>query len=162
LNGTSADGQWLGVFRSYTPSLYLYRLPGIERVAQLALAANVRDFQFSPSGDVLAVATRSAVEFWNTADWQRTGIITNFIDVLYTPKEGRLWLTRNFHSAGLYDAGTLAPVLPLPTGMLPLALSPDGRRLVVSLDTRRLQVWDLVELRRFLRDLNMDWTDPGP
>ena len=55
------------------------------------------------------------------------------------------------------DARTLAPLLMLPTGMLPLALSPDGLKLAVSVDMRRLQVWDLTALRAELARLELDW-----
>jgi len=48
-------------------------------------------------------------------------------------------------------------LLPLPTGMLPLALSPDGRHLAVSVDLRRLQVWDLAEVRAQLSQVGLDW-----
>ena len=45
--------------------------------------------------------------------------------------------------------------------MLPLALSPDGRHLAVSLDAQRLQVWDLAEVRRQLDELGLDWGGGG-
>jgi hypothetical protein len=48
----------------------------------------------------------------------------------------------------------------LPTGTLPLALSADGRRLAVSVDARRLQVWDLDEVRARFRELGLDWESP--
>ena len=41
-----------------------------------------------------------------------------------------------------------------------LALSPDGRYLAVSVDLRRPQVWDLLELRAQLRELKLDWANP--
>jgi hypothetical protein len=40
-----------------------------------------------------------------------------------------------------------------------LALSPDGRFLAVNVDSRRLQVWDVTEVRRQLRRLGLDWVD---
>jgi len=50
-------------------------------------------------------------------------------------------------------------LLPLPTGKLPLALSPDGHWLAVSVELRQLQVWDLVEARRQLAELGLDWRE---
>jgi hypothetical protein len=41
--------------------------------------------------------------------------------------------------------------------MLPLAISPDGRQLAVSIDGQRLQVWDLAALREQFRALGLDW-----
>jgi len=46
--------------------------------------------------------------------------------------------------------------------MLPLAISPDGRRLAVSVDARRLQLWDLTEAQNQLRELGMDWNRAPP
>ena len=39
------------------------------------------------------------------------------------------------------------------------ALSPDGRHLAVSVDARRLQMWDLSEVRKQLHTLGLDWVD---
>ena len=47
----------------------------------------------------------------------------------------------------------------LPTGMLPLALSPDGRLLAVSVDAQRLQLWDLAALREEFRKIGLDWSE---
>jgi hypothetical protein len=66
-------------------------------------------------------------------------------------------VAKDQRSAGLYDARTLEPLLLLPTGTLPLALSQNGRYLAASLDARYLQVWDLTEVRQKFRELGLDW-----
>jgi WD40 repeat protein len=157
INGTSPDGRWLGIYRPYSMSLYVYRLPGLERVAKLPHPANIGDFQFSPLGDEVAVTSRLGVEFWSTQTWERTHTLPNFSHILYAPDARTAWLTKDLRTAGLYDARDWKPLLMLPTGMLPLALSPDGRHLAVSLDMRRLQVWDLTALRSELAKLGLDW-----
>jgi hypothetical protein len=43
--------------------------------------------------------------------------------------------------------------------MMPLAVSPDGNHIAVSVDGRRLEVWDLAALRRQFRELGLDWAD---
>jgi WD40 repeat protein len=48
-------------------------------------------------------------------------------------------------------------LLPLPSGTLPLAVSPNGRYLAASVDLRRLQVWDLFEVQGHLKDLGLNW-----
>jgi len=70
-----------------------------------------------------------------------------------------LWVTHDSRRAGLYNTRTIEPLLLLPKGMLPLALSPDGRHLAVSVDARRLQMWDLSELRKQLHTFGLDWVD---
>ena len=84
-------------------------------------------------------------------------VLTNFGRLLYTPDTRALWLTKDQRTAGLYEAHTAQPLLPLPPNTLPLALSPDGRQLAVSVDARRVQVWDLAEVRQELRKLGLDW-----
>ena len=85
-SGLSDDGRWLGVYRPFGVSLYVYRLPGLAQVAQLTHPASLGDFQFSPLGDEVAItSSRVGAEFWNTTTWERTRSLTNFIRVLYTP-----------------------------------------------------------------------------
>ena len=100
------------------------------------------------------------MSFWNTTNWQRTRLLTNFSrPFLYAPDGRSFWLTKELRMAGLYDSRTLEPRLVLPTGMTPLAVSADGRQLAVSVDAHRLQVWDLAEVRKQLRVLGLDWSE---
>ncbi len=157
INGASPDGRWLAIHRRFATSLYVYRLPDLQQVAKLPHPVSIGDFQFSPLGDELAVASRWGVELWSTRTWERTRALPNFSRILYAPDARTLWLTKDFRTAGLYDARDWKPLLMLPTGMLPLALSPDGRQLAVSVDMRRLQVWDLAALRAELAKLGLEW-----
>ena len=157
LNGASPDGRWLGMFRSYSPQFLVYRLPGFERVARLTNAAAISQFEFSPAGEEVAVSTRRGIEFWSTTTWQRTRHLTNYTGLLYSPDGRTFWLSTDYRTARLHDAHTAEPLLPLPPNTLPLALSSDGRYLAVSVDLRRVQVWDLAEVRRRLGDLGLDW-----
>jgi WD40 repeat protein len=166
VNEISPDGRWVGINGPYSPLLYVYRLPEMERVATLKNQMNISDFVFFPTGDELAVSSRGGVVFWSTNTWTQTRALTNFIGILFSPEGSTWWLTTDLRTAGLYDATTLEPLLSLPTGTLPLALSPDGRRLAVSVDMRHLQVWDLEDVQNQLRELGLDWrmhlAGPGP
>ena len=162
INGISPDGRWLGVFGGYSPFLDLYRLPGLERIVRLRNHANIGDFAFSPASDQLAVCSKSGIQFWSVDTWTRTRLLTNFTGIVFSPKEPTWWLTTDFRTAGLYKADTLEPLLPLPTGILPLAISADGRRLAVSVESRYLQLWDLQDVRNRLRQCGLDWaTSPS-
>ena len=55
------------------------------------------------------------------------------------------------------DRRTLEPLLPLPNNVLPLALSPDGRQLAVSVESRHVQIWDIPALREELTSLGLNW-----
>jgi hypothetical protein len=157
ISGASPDGHWLAIFRPYTRRLHIYRLPDFESIATLTNHTSIAGFEFSPRGDELAVATPKAVEIWDTSNWQRTRELTNFVGLLYSPDNSTFWLTKDYRIAGLYHARTLQLLLPLPVGTLPLAVSHEGRHLAVSVDSRRLQVWDLVEVKTFLGGLGLDW-----
>jgi WD40 repeat protein len=153
----SADGRLVGIVPPFNPCLHIYRMPGLSEVASLTNRANVGSFDFSPKGNEMAVTTSKGVEIWNTATWQRTGALTNFISLLYAPDGKGLWMAHDSRSAGLYDAQTMQMLLPLPIGTLPLAVSPDGRYLAASVDLRPLQVWDLFEMQGHLKDLGLNW-----
>jgi WD40 repeat protein len=158
-NGISPDGKWLAIRRAYGDALYIHRLPGLEEVAKLKDEAIIGDFQFSPLSDEMVTfsASRHVATFWRVGTWEKIRSVTNVIRVLYTPDPRLLWLARDWRTAGLYDAQTLEPLLPLPVGTHPLALGPDGRHLAVSMELRRLLVWDLGEVRRRLRETGLDW-----
>lgn len=157
ISDVSPDGRWLGIFRPFSRSLAVYSMPGMELAAQLSHPADVGGLEFSPHGSELAVYSSRAVELWSTKQWQRSRTLTNFTQLLYTPDARTVWLGRENRSTGLHDALTLKPHLLLPPGMLPLALSADGRHLAVKVEGRRLLVWDLEEVRRQLRQLGLDW-----
>lgn len=165
INAVSPDGRWLGIYGPFTASLHVHRLPGLEPVAKLTHPTSFGDFQFSPQGEELAITSSRGTPlaaFWNTTTWTRTRTLTNFSRVLYTPNARALWLTKDPRNAGLYDRRTLEALLLLPTGVIPLALSPDGQRLAVSIDAQRLQLWDLGALRQHLRGLGLDWRQDPP
>ena len=161
INGLSPDGRWLGIYQPYMRTLYIHRLPGLERTARLASPARISDFQFSPDGDEVAIASGRGLEFWSTKTWERTRQLTNAArQIIYEPDARLVWVIHDIRTAGLYDARSLEPRLLLPSSMLPLAVSPDGRHLAVSVDNRRLQIWDLAQVRQQLNDLGLDWPDP--
>jgi WD40 repeat protein/predicted Ser/Thr protein kinase len=158
LNHVSADGRWLGMFESYSPDLLIYKLPGMEPVAKFHGAANIADFAFSPTGDEVATGTDSGVEFWSTSNWNRLRSAPKFSSVVYAP-DGKTFFLGSEWGSGLYRSVTLEPLLPFPPGVVPLAMSQDGRRVVLSVNGDRLQLWDMAEIRKQLRQLKMDWED---
>jgi WD40 repeat protein len=160
----SPDGRWLAVARGYANVLHVYGLPDMLPVARLTNEVYIAGFSFSPVHAELAVASRGRLEFWNTETWERTRAVTNFLGIpyigmLYQPDGRTVWLVKDTRTAGLYDLRSLEPILFLPTGMVPLALSPDGNQLAVSVDAQRLALWDLEALRRHFRDLGVDWAE---
>jgi hypothetical protein len=66
-------------------------------------------------------------------------------------------MVTHFRNAALLDRRTLEPLLPLPNDVLPLALSPDGRELAVSVAGHQVQLWDMLALHSQLAQLGLDW-----
>lgn len=159
LGAVSPDGRWLGMQVPFDPRLDIHRIPDFELVATITNEYRVSQFQFSPWSDEVAVGSRNGVEFWSTATWRRTRHLAEFREIFYSPNAKTFWLARDkFKSAGLHDAKTAELLLPLPPNTRPVAVSQDGRYLAVSVDARRIQVWDLREVAFSLQALDLAWT----
>jgi WD40 repeat protein len=157
----SPDARWLAMTYGYSPVVTVYRLPAVEPVARLQTSNLVGNVTFSPTSDEMLVMNRSGVEWFDTATWQCTrrhpGRPVSGSYAFYTPDGKGIWMVKHFRNAALLDRHTLEPLLPLPNDVLPLALSPDGRHLAVSVDTRRVQLWDMNALRDEMAKLGLDW-----
>ena len=157
----SPDGRWLAMVYDWSSVVGIYRLPDVEEVARLQTSHYVGSVTFSPKGDEMLVLNRAGVEWFDTATWQCTrrqpGAPVSGSYAFYTPDGKGIWMVTHFRNAALLDRRTLEPLLPLPNDVLPLALSPDGRQLAVSVDARRVQLWDMAALRRDLATLGLDW-----
>jgi eukaryotic-like serine/threonine-protein kinase len=157
MNKVSPDGRWLAINAPWSKIVYIYRASDLQPISKLNHIANVSDFTFSPDSEQLALSSPQGIQFWNTSNWKLTRTLKDFSGIRYGPGTDRVWLMRDFRTAGLYDANTLKLLLPLPDGAFPLAVSPDGSQLAVSLDLRRLELWDLTKLRENFQKLGMDW-----
>jgi WD40 repeat protein len=118
---------------------------------------------FTPRCDELAVATYTSITFLDTNRWEPQRRFPVSLDripqIIFTPDGRAFWLVHDARTAVLHDTRTFETLLRLPTGTLPLAISPDGRHLAVSVDARRVQVWDLADVRKRFRELGVFWRD---
>ncbi len=167
INGQSPDGRWLGIYIPNSPVLQIYQLPGLTPFKSLHCPPRVAGFSFSPRGDELAVVSRGHLDVYSTATWERlrgtAGVIgIQYYGCLYQPDGRAMWLAANLRQASLRDAHTFEVLLPLPAGVFPVALSPDGRKLAASVEARRVLIFDLPVIRRQLRELDLDWDDRAP
>jgi WD40 repeat protein len=116
---------------------------------------------FTPQSDALAVATYTSLTFIETNRWQPQRSFPVSLDrnarLIFSPNGRTFWLVRDARTAALHDSLTFRTLLPLPPGTIPIVLTPDGRHLVVSVEGRRLRLWDLNEVRARLRSLGLDW-----
>jgi len=157
----SPDGRWLGMVYPFSRLVRVYRLPEVEEAAVLITSNSVASLTFSPDGEELAIINRGGIEWWDTATWrpsrQQSGTPVSPSFVRYTPDGSGLWIVTQLRNTGLHDRRTLERLLPLPPDVVPIALSVDGRKLAVSVEMRRVQLWDLPSLRTRFRELGLDW-----
>jgi hypothetical protein len=155
----SADGKWLVATKS--DSLWYYSSDPWSKRGAIPVDSEILDHAFVPGDGELAIATASGLTFVDTRDWKPQRRLPVALDrrarVLFAPDGRTFWLAHDLRTAALYDMRTFAPLLPLAPGVLPLAVSADGRQLLVSLDSRRLQLWDWTILRRELAELGLGW-----
>ncbi len=166
-NGQSPDGRWAGVFAPNSPRLQIYEMPAFTSVLTLTNSVRTAGFTFSPSSREMVVMSRGRLEVFETGRWERLRETTNVAGVgsqgaIFHPDERGLWFASDTRHSGLFNAKTFDLLLPLPVGHMPAAVSADGRKLAASADGRRLIIWDLVQARALLRELGLDWADPGP
>ena len=156
-NAVSPDGQWLAIADNPKMQVVIYRLPTAERVTVIASPPHADHIEFSQAGDEFVVASLTGVQFWETKTWRHKRTLTNFVNVFLGPDRHSAWLMKDLRTAGLYDARTATPLLPLPTDMLPIAVSRDGRHLAVRTEGQRLKLWNVAAVRTQLRELGIDW-----
>ncbi len=157
----SPDGRWMAMRHDFSKEVRVYRMPAVEEVARVQLSNFVMFIAFPTDGGEMLVIHRSGIDWFDTATWKPTrrqpGSPVAGSFALYTPDGLGIWTVTHYRNGVLLDRRTLEPILPLPNDMLPLALSPDGQQLAVSIDGRRVQVWNLEKLRHELAKLRLDW-----
>lgn len=155
----SRDGRWLAVDHDDRVDVGTLH-PWVVRHS-IPVAAEIHHHAFTPGGRELALATATGLIFVDTRDWKTQRACAVGLDhrarVLFQPDGRSFWLAQDARSAALYDAQALAPVFNLPSGVLPLAVSPEGERVLVSIDGSRLQLWNWNVLRGELRKLGLEW-----
>jgi serine/threonine protein kinase/WD40 repeat protein len=157
----SPDGQTLAISKGWW--MQLFQLEPWNGRGLVDMGARILSHKFTARSDELAVATATGITFLETNRWTARRTLPVVLDenmqMIFTPDGHGLWLARDARNAALHELATFETLLPLPSGVTPLALDADGRHLAVSLDSRRVQVWDLTEIRRRLRELGLGWRE---
>ena len=161
----SPNGSW-GAFRKDNPPFEMvYRLKPWDGLKFIEADAEVFAEAFTPGSDELAVATETSVTFLDTHRWERQRrfpvLLGRHTELIFAADGEAFWLVHDAGSAALHDTRTFETLLPLPVGTIPLAVSPDGVHLAVSVDAWRVQLWNMVEVRKQLRELGLDWGREG-
>jgi hypothetical protein len=159
----SPNGTWVALRKASQGYVAVYTVNPWSSLTLVKCDAHVVAVAFTPRSDELAIATYASVTFVDTGTWKEQRRFPVSLDrnarLIFPPDGASFWLVHNARTAVLRDTQTLEALLPLPAGHIPLAVSPDGHHLAVSVDARRVQVWDLVEVRRNLKELGLGWDE---
>jgi len=159
----SPNGLWLAFQNVVPPGYQLYGLKPWLEGRFVPFETEVLTEAFTPRGDEMAAATYNSVTFLDTNRWEsqrRFGVaLDRNAQIIFMPDGKAFWLRHDARTAALHDTQTFETLLPLPAGTLPLAVSPDGRHLAVSVEARRVQVWDLADVGKRFRELGVFWRD---
>jgi len=162
----SPNGLWVAVPKWIPPRQLVCRLNPWQDIMFLEVDADPLAESFTPRSDELAIATYTSVTFLDTNLWKPQRRFTVSLDrnaqIIFMPDGKAFWLVHDARNAALHDTHTFETLARLPPGTIPLAVSADGRHLAVSVDARRVQVWDLEEAGSQLRGLGLSWHKDSP
>jgi eukaryotic-like serine/threonine-protein kinase len=168
----SPDGRWLATtiydpFQHNNISAQIWDLASRTVAERLPAAEGYGGLcGFSPSGEFLAIAGRPSI-LLSVPSWKH---------VLSIPQEGQAYVFSNDrrllaatlqHQIKIYSfpEGNERLTLEAPQGrstsFAQLAFSPDNSKLAVFYLEGSLQLWDLVQLRKGLRQIGLDWDGPA-
>ena len=158
----SPDDRWLAR-RDVSDAVYVLLQKEVGATRQLTNTGRVRYQVFSPDSASLAVLTEKELRVFDTRTWavrlSRPLEAFAVSHLAYSPDGRLLVCAESARTASVLDARTLETLLPLPAGLHPLEVSPDGRWLVATMDGRRVQLWDFAAVRAKFRELGIDWND---
>jgi serine/threonine protein kinase/WD40 repeat protein len=165
----SPDGNWIatGTWRGTLVKVWDAHTGALVRDLPVKGSAEVL---FSPDGSRLVTATGQEYTIWDVGAWTpRTRIPRSQASGLpgvaaFTPDGRLLALARTRSTVQLVDPDTAREIATLESPELQnvsgLGFSPDGRELVATFNTAKIQAWSLDAIRRGLASLDLDWPEP--
>jgi hypothetical protein len=143
-----ADGD--GYYEGVAQELRILGVDDGSEVASLEVGDGAGDYEWSPDGSLLAVATSEAVEIWRVRDGrlletiEDRDISTGTVGVLDWESDGRVLAVQVMpNHVKLWNVGTgkpLATLGPGPRQVESISFSPDGRLVAMGGDS--LELWD--------------------
>lgn len=158
----SADGRWLGGGNWQGEGALIFDPESGAVLTDLAPGERGVELAFDPAGERIVVATGRAYRIHRGGSFELEREIPREIDLAARPgaaafsPDGRiLALALTHRVVSLYDPERGEPLArlepPLPQPLSELRFTPDGTRLVVGTQTRRVEIWHLAGLAEALR-----------
>jgi WD40 repeat protein len=163
----SPDGKWLFTAAWGGSGIQVYDVAERHYVTTLAAKSGRATIAVSPDGQLL-VASMSLLpqQVWKIGSWEELTTLERPHSgswpgaIAFSPSGHLLAITNDRFSARILETDRFADGFTLPNstqrGLVALAFNPDGTKLAVAFH-QDVEVWDLDEVRRRLRALDLDW-----
>jgi len=159
------DGQWLATGSHWAGGAQVWRIIDGTKVAELPIDGGT-GVGFSPDGKWL-VAGNPRPRLWEVGTWREVRQITD-VGYFFSPDSKLVVVvdpSRVIRLVEIETGRTLARLAsPDLCGVVGVAFSPDGARLVVTTKDRPLpavHVWNLRAIRKRLAAMGLDWDAPA-
>ncbi|MCI0540539.1 MAG: WD40 repeat domain-containing serine/threonine protein kinase [Verrucomicrobiales bacterium] len=167
----SPDGQLLAAGGWRADSVLIWNILTGQLLKELKDSwINFNNPIFSPDGHSLVIATHKNTSLWDLETWNKKWSVprgSSSPGEMAVASDGVIAVTDRLRFLHLLapESGRTLAVLDTPeiSRVGQLAFSPDGTRLAVhnSGENNVLVVWDLIEIRRQLAKLGLDWDRPS-
>ena len=162
----SPDGRWVAAVSSQPRLLTVWNAADGTQVSEFSCKEPVTGIAFSSDNRFLAANGSKGRFLWRVADWKQVSQAMSDDrypgDVCFSPDGRLIAMPHDRYSLEIIDRVTFEPVIRListsPRDSEAVNFSIDGRQLI-STRGRDFEVWDLVELRSRLDNLQIDWND---
>jgi WD40 repeat protein len=159
----SPNGQWLATGTWHSQDVVIWEAATGAIVTNLPVGTSATTL-FSPDGRWLVTASGGQFTQWETRAWQarhRYAAEPGAGVMAFSPDARLLAIRQSDAEVLLLSPERGLEVARLPGELpWPLCFSPDGTRLAVVEDERRVRLWDLRRLRQELAALQLDWDLP--
>lgn len=163
----SPDGKWVFTGTWGQNGIEVYDVAERQHVTTLAARSGNAKVEVSPDGQLLVASMKNLPQqVWKIGSWDELTTLerTHSEDwpgaIAFSLSGHLLAITNDRFSARILETELFADGFALPSGLQQslsaLAFNPSGTKLAVAFE-QDVEVWDLGEVRRRLRALDLDW-----
>ncbi|MCA9008963.1 MAG: protein kinase, partial [Planctomycetaceae bacterium] len=159
----SQDGKWIAGASWPIEHVEVWNAESRARVLEVSGSGRAA---FSPDGQILAISSRSELQFYSTHSWDLirswpTDVLNSFhaTPMAFQPRGNLFAAAVSGRCVRLYNGDTGEPIADLPmredTDINWLSFSPDGARLAITRADRDVLIWNLHSLRDELHAIGL-------